>query len=156
MKNLPIFAARWFSYINYSVIDTCNTHFTHGEKHKYIYWSVTFCFLFLFFLKVIGSENFDEIDQGSQITRFIEGYKEGRTVEKKIGGPSLIGYINSLIGIRTVYIIVFVVAVMMIIQSINKEEPLTIGSGEDQTDQAWSSSLTDESREEYRPRDKED
>lgn len=108
------------------------------------------------YFEVIGSENFDEIDQGSQITRFIEGYKEGRTVEKKIGGPSLIGYINSLIGIRTVYIIVFVVAVMMIIQSINKEEPLTIGSGEDQTDQAWSSSLTDESREEYRPRDKED
>lgn len=108
------------------------------------------------YFEVIGSESFDEIDQGSQITRFIEGYKEGRTVEKKIGGPSLIGYINSLIGIRTVYIIVFVVAVMMIIQSINKEEPLTIGSGEDQTDQAWSSSLTDESREEYRPRDKED
>lgn len=96
------------------------------------------------------------MDQGSQITQFVEGYKEGRTVQKKLSGPSFIGYINSLIGIRTVYIIVFVVAILMIIQTINKEEPLTVGHGEDETDYAGSSLLTAESREEYRSGDKED
>ena len=96
------------------------------------------------------------MDQGTQITRFVEGYKEGRTVQKKIGGPSLIGFINSLIGIRTVYIIVFVVAVIMIIQTINKEEPLTVGHGEDRADEAWSSSHAADSREEYQGGDKED
>ncbi|KAH9757873.1 protein disulfide-isomerase 5-2 [Citrus sinensis] len=35
------------------------------------------------YLTVIGSESIDEEDQGSQISRFLEGYREGRTEQKK-------------------------------------------------------------------------
>ncbi|POO00210.1 DnaJ-like [Trema orientale] len=58
---------------------------------------------------VIGSESIDEEDQASQVSRFLEGYREGRTIETRISGPSVLGFINSLIGIKTVYLIVFVV-----------------------------------------------
>lgn len=131
-------------------------HTFDTHRNMNMWRSVSFCFLFWLAQKVIGSESIEGIDQGTQITRFLEGYREGRTLEKKIGGPSLIGYINSLIGIRTVYIIVFIVAVMMIIQTINKEEPLTVGRGEARTDHGSSSSFPDESTEVYQSRDKED
>ncbi|WOL12712.1 protein disulfide isomerase-like 5-2 [Canna indica] len=65
---------------------------------------------------VVGSEVLDDNDQGSQISHFLEGYREGRTITKQLGGPSLIGFINSLISIKTVYLIVFIVAVLMVIQ----------------------------------------
>lgn len=103
-------------------------------------------------LKVFGSESMEEEDQGSQISQFLEGYRQGRTEEKRISGPSLMGYINSLIGIRTVYIIVFLVAMLMLIQSISKEEPLRVGTG-DRVDRASSSEAEST---EYRPEDKED
>uniref|UniRef100_A0A5B7A5Z6 Thioredoxin domain-containing protein n=1 Tax=Davidia involucrata TaxID=16924 RepID=A0A5B7A5Z6_DAVIN len=107
------------------------------------------------YFSVVGSESIDEEDQGSQITRFLQGYREGSVIQKQISGPSLIGYINSLIGIRTVYIIVFVVAVIMLIQTINKEEPLRVGT-RDQVDHASSSTSQAESREVHRSGDKED
>lgn len=48
-------------------------------------------------------------------------------------------FIHSLIGIRTVYIIVFIVAMIMLIQSIGKdEEPLRVGT-RDEVDRAESS-----------------
>lgn len=96
----------------------------------------------------------NEEDQASQITQFIEGFREGRTEAKSINGPSFMGYINSLIGVRTVYIIVFLVCVFMLIRSINKEEPLRVGTREE-ADQASSSSLDNEGKE-YGPGDKED
>ncbi|KAK3036001.1 hypothetical protein RJ639_031174 [Escallonia herrerae] len=92
------------------------------------------------YFSVVGSESLTDEDQGSQVTRFLEGYKEGSVIQKQISGPSVMGYINSLIGIRTIYIIVFVVAVLMLIQTINKEEPLKVGtrnqaeSGDSSTD----------------------
>ncbi|KAH7568192.1 hypothetical protein ACOSP7_009336 [Xanthoceras sorbifolium] len=108
------------------------------------------------YLTVIDSENIvDEEDHGSQISRFLEGYREGKTEQKQIAGPSFMGYINSLIGIRTVYIIVFLVGMMMLIRSLAKDEdePLRVGT-RDQSEQA-----TDVPRpleEEYREGDKED
>uniref|UniRef100_A0A5B7A3Z6 Thioredoxin domain-containing protein n=2 Tax=Davidia involucrata TaxID=16924 RepID=A0A5B7A3Z6_DAVIN len=107
------------------------------------------------YFSVIGSESIDEEDQGSQITRFLQGFREGSVIQKQVSGPSLVGYINSLIGIRTVYIIVFVVAVIMLIQTISKEEPLRVGT-RDQVDHASSSTSLAESREVHRPGDKED
>ncbi|KAK2967031.1 hypothetical protein RJ640_003387 [Escallonia rubra] len=80
------------------------------------------------YFSVVGSESLTDEDQGSQVTRFLEGYREGSVIQKQISGPSVMGYINSLIGIRTIYIIVFVVAVLMLIQTINKEEPLKVGT----------------------------
>lgn len=78
--------------------------------------------------KVIGSESIDEDDQGSQISRFLEGYREGRTEQKRIKGPSLLGYINSLIGVRSIYIIMFLLAMLMLIRSIGEEPPLRVGT----------------------------
>ncbi|KAF3445371.1 hypothetical protein FNV43_RR10547 [Rhamnella rubrinervis] len=74
------------------------------------------------YFTVIGSESIDEEDQASQVSKFIEGYREGRTLQKHISKSSLLSFINSFIGIRTVYLLVFVVAVLMLIQNINKEE----------------------------------
>ena len=63
------------------------------------------------------------------------------------------GFINSLIGIRTVYIIVFIVAMMMLIQSIGKDdEPRRAGS-RDEVDHA--ESFEAESSQ-YGPEKKED
>ena len=97
----------------------------------------------------------DEYDQGSQITRFLEGYRGGSVIQKQVSGPSLMGYINSLIGIRSIYIFVFVVAVIMLIQTIGKEEPLTVGT-RDQVDHASSSTSQGESKEVPRLGEKED
>lgn len=65
------------------------------------------------------------------------------------------GYINSLIGMRLIYIIVFAVAVIMLLQTINKEEPLRVGPRD--TDDGGSSSTSPaESKEVHRSGDKED
>ncbi|XVF30022.1 hypothetical protein REPUB_Repub16aG0021500 [Reevesia pubescens] len=91
------------------------------------------------YFSVIGIESLDDEDQGSQISRFLGGYREGRTERKTVKGPSFMGFINSLIGIRTVYIIVFIVAMMMLIQNIGKDdEPLRVGS-RDEVDHGGSS-----------------
>ncbi|KAI9200367.1 hypothetical protein LWI28_006644 [Acer negundo] len=88
------------------------------------------------YLTVIDSESIvDEEDHGSQISRFLEGYREGKTEQKRIAGPSFMGYINSLIGINTVYIIVFLVAMIMLIRSLGNEEPRRV-STQDQSDEA--------------------
>ncbi|KAF8376961.1 hypothetical protein HHK36_030332 [Tetracentron sinense] len=111
------------------------------------------------YYSVIGSESLDEEDQGSQITRFLEGYREGRTVQKRISGLSLMGYINSLITIRTVYLVIFVIAVIMLIQTINKEDDNDVPRrrrARDRVDNASSSATESESEEMYRPEDKED
>ncbi|XP_061944715.1 protein disulfide-isomerase 5-2-like [Populus nigra] len=104
------------------------------------------------YLSVIGSESIEEEDQGSQISQFLAGYREGRTERNRVSGPSLLGYFSSLIGIRTVYIIVFLVAMLMFIQHITKEEPLRVGT-RDQAEPATSSKAESS---EYRPEDKQD
>ncbi|KAF3793402.1 disulfide-isomerase 5-2 protein [Nymphaea thermarum] len=70
------------------------------------------------YYSVEGSESLVDEDHGSQISRFLEGYREGRIVKKTFAGPSFIGYINSLISINTVYLIVFIVVIVMLIRSI--------------------------------------
>ncbi|KAI3685195.1 hypothetical protein L6452_34432 [Arctium lappa] len=79
------------------------------------------------FFSVISSENIHSEDQGSQITLFLERFREGKVIQKQLG-PSFVGYITSLIGMRTVYIIVFLLAVMFLIATIGKEEPLRTGT----------------------------
>ncbi|KAF9599920.1 hypothetical protein IFM89_001866 [Coptis chinensis] len=105
------------------------------------------------YLTVIDSESLEEEDQGSQITRFLEGYRSGRTEKKRISGPSLLGFINSLIGVRTIYIIVFVVAALLLIQKINKSDDYNVP----QTKHDDASELVPENESgTYRPEDKED
>jgi protein disulfide-isomerase A1 len=98
------------------------------------------------YFSVIGSDSIAEEDQGSQITRFLEGYREGSVIQKQISGPSFMGFINSLLGVRSIYILVFVVAVLILILTIGKEEPLRVGT-RDPADHTTSSSSEAEIRE---------
>ncbi|KNA18886.1 hypothetical protein SOVF_066890 [Spinacia oleracea] len=98
------------------------------------------------YFNVIDSESIGEEDQGSDITRFLEGYKEGRTESKKISGPSFMQFLNSMIGLKLVFVVVFVVAVMLMIQTLGKEDE----------DNASSRPLRPDSGEVQRPADKED
>nr|XP_010930795.1 protein disulfide isomerase-like 5-2 [Elaeis guineensis] len=107
---------------------------------------------------VVGSESLEDEDQGSQISRFLEGYREGRTIEKRISGPSLIGFINSLISIRTVYLIVFVVAILMLMlymtgQSADVPQTRQTQARDEGGDRSAAES---ESHRGYQPGDKED
>ncbi|XP_022727778.1 protein disulfide-isomerase 5-2-like [Durio zibethinus] len=89
------------------------------------------------YFSVIGCESLDDEDQGSQMSRFLDGYREGRTEKKRIKGPSFMDFINSIIGIRAVYIIVFLVAMLMLIRSLSKDdEDHRGGSGEEVDDHA--------------------
>lgn len=105
----------------------------------------------------MDSESLDEEDQASAVSRFLEGYREGRTERHRLNSPSLLGYLNSLIGIRTVYILVFVVAIMMLIQTMSKgdDEPPPLVHSQDQVDHAISS-VSDVDSKEHRSGKKED
>lgn len=59
---------------------------------------------------VEGSESLREGDYGSQVSRFLEGYREGRTTKKKVGRGS-----PTLLGLNAVYILVFLVAVLVVL-----------------------------------------
>ena len=99
--------------------------------------------------QVTGSESIGEEDQGSDITRFLEGYRKGRTVSKKIG-LSFMGFINSMIGLKLIFIIVFVVAILMVIQTIggryDEEEQWPVRSHKSRGHTAASSSSKPESK----------
>lgn len=59
---------------------------------------------------VEGSENLQEGDHGSQISRFLEGYRAGRTIKKSVGGRS-----PTLLGVNALYILLFLVAVLIVL-----------------------------------------
>ncbi|CAH8360161.1 unnamed protein product [Eruca vesicaria subsp. sativa] len=95
-----------------------------------------------------------EEDHLTQVSRFLEAYRNGRTEKKRIKGPSLMGFINSMIGIRSVYIIVFLVAVIMMLRSLGQvEEPARVRTAA--SDGQATSVLEGESSE-HKPRDKDD
>ncbi|KAL5715276.1 protein disulfide-isomerase [Ranunculus cassubicifolius] len=109
------------------------------------------------YLTVIGSESVEEEDQGSQITQFIEGYRNGKTEKKRISGLTFLGFVKSLIGVRSVYIVIFMVVVLMLIWNINKSDEYDVGPQRRQRDDAIEPILEDESAQQpYRPEDKED
>lgn len=82
------------------------------------------------YFSVIGSDSISDEDQRSQVTQFLEAYRSGSVIQKRISGPSLMGFIKSLIGIRSMYILVFVIAMIFLILNIGKEEPLRVGTRE--------------------------
>ncbi|KAL6650598.1 hypothetical protein ACP70R_009523 [Stipagrostis hirtigluma subsp. patula] len=63
---------------------------------------------------VDGSERLEEGDQASQISQFLEGYRAGRTTKKKVSGPSFMGFLNSLVSLNSLYILMFVVALLAV------------------------------------------
>ncbi|KAK9053805.1 hypothetical protein SSX86_024879 [Deinandra increscens subsp. villosa] len=82
------------------------------------------------YFSVIGSESIHSEDQGSQITLFLERFREGKVIEKALG-PSFLGYIISLLGMRMVYIFIFLVAVVFLIATVGKDEPIEPGDTRD-------------------------
>ncbi|KAL4283353.1 hypothetical protein GQ457_16G020030 [Hibiscus cannabinus] len=140
-----------FSYVGVKQWEDFADKFEANEKSKLpkmIVWNGD-----VEYLSVVGVESLDNEDQGSQISRFLEGYREGRTERKTVKGPSFMDFIHSLIGIRSVYIIVFIVAIMMLIQSIGKEDESVRDGSRDAVDGAESFGA-ESSR--YRPEKKED
>ncbi|KAK4747676.1 hypothetical protein SAY87_014262 [Trapa incisa] len=108
------------------------------------------------YFTVIDCEVILKEDQGTQITKFIQGYREGRTVPKRINAPSLMGYIKSLhIGIKITYVMIFLVIIVMILLAfcMDTEEPPRTRSGH--PDQLASSSSEHERRD-YTSDKKED
>ncbi|KAK7279732.1 hypothetical protein RJT34_24789 [Clitoria ternatea] len=108
------------------------------------------------YLSVNGSESIEEEDQATQITKFLEGYREGRTIKKTFSGPSLMQFFHRSFDIRVLYVVVFVVAVLMLIQTLSKggDEYHRVPN-QDQVDHA-SSSVSEAESKEYRPGDKDD
>ncbi|XP_013720062.1 protein disulfide-isomerase 5-2-like [Brassica napus] len=95
-----------------------------------------------------------EEDHLTQVSRFLEGYREGKTEKKRIKGPSFMGFINSMIGIRSVYIIVFLVAVIMMLRSLGQiEEPARVRTA---ASDGQATSVLEGETSEHKPRDKED
>ncbi|CAM8911664.1 unnamed protein product [Rhodiola kirilowii] len=107
---------------------------------------------------VIGSESIvDEEEYGSQVTRFLQGFKEGKFETKKINGASFSGFIDSLFGVRTALIILFLVAVLGLLMTITKDDEPQKPGKKPRTNQDGSSSDEAESSEQvYGPGDKLD
>lgn len=114
---------------------------------------------FFIYFQVVGSESIEGEDQGTQITKFLEGYREGRTVKKTLSGPSLMQFIHRSFDIRMVYIFVFVVAVVILIQSLSKgddsDEYRRVPNQDSKVNHP-SSSISEGESKEYKEGDKED
>ncbi|KAL0369182.1 UNVERIFIED_CONTAM: protein disulfide isomerase-like 5-2 [Sesamum calycinum] len=119
------------------------------------------------YYSVIGSESIDETDLGSQVSRFLKGYRDGSVIHKRIEGATFIGFIRSQLGLKLVFVlilvVVVVVVVVVVIVTMNKEEPLTVGTRtrtrtrtREQVQEVTKSSSLPETRELLRPTVKED
>lgn len=113
------------------------------------------CMIHFLAEQVIGSENIDEADMGTEVSRFLEAYREGSVIQKRISGPTLVGFINSQFGVKLALIFILVVVVMALILFMTKEEPLTVGT-RDQSDDASGSASRPETREQHHDTLKED
>ncbi|GER37815.1 protein disulfide isomerase [Striga asiatica] len=79
------------------------------------------------YYNVIGSDSIDETDMGNQISKFLEGYREGNVIQKRVSGPTLMAFIASNLVVRTFLIILFFILVMILILVMMKDEPLAVG-----------------------------
>ncbi|KAI0496086.1 hypothetical protein KFK09_022393 [Dendrobium nobile] len=100
---------------------------------------------------VEGSESLNSLeDQESQISLFLKGYREGRTIKKEVSGPSFLGFINSLFGIKTVCLFVFAVAFVIVMRKFAKRGDDELHRRQTQTE------AEDLNRQDYQPGDKEE
>lgn len=83
---------------------------------------------------------------GTQVSRFLEGYREGSVIQKRITGSTLIGFIKSQLGVILVFVLISIVLVVVLIVSMTKDEPVSVGTRE-QVDEGRSSTLQPETRE---------
>ncbi|KAL3845621.1 hypothetical protein ACJIZ3_003024 [Penstemon smallii] len=95
---------------------------------------------------VVGSESMDETDMGTQVSRFLEGYREGSVVQKRITGPTFMGFIRSQIG-TIALLVIFTLLVVVLIFTMAREEPLTVGTREQAAEDSHSTSQPDLTKE---------
>ncbi|CAJ2629731.1 unnamed protein product [Trifolium pratense] len=111
------------------------------------------------YLLVVGSESIEGEDQGTQITKFLEGYREGRTIKKTLSGPTLMQFFHRSFDIRLVYIIVFMIAVLMLIQTLGSskdDDEYQKVPNKEKVNQPSSSTISEGESKEYKEGDKED
>lgn len=82
----------------------------------------------------------------SQVSRFLEGYREGRVIHKRIISPSLMSLMNSKVAIIVALLLICVVLAVVLIVAMVQDEPLTVGT-QDKVVEQKSSSLHQESGE---------
>ncbi|KAK4483871.1 hypothetical protein RD792_011080 [Penstemon davidsonii] len=75
---------------------------------------------------VNGSETIDGTDMGTQVSRFLEGYREGNVIQKRIVRLTLMSFITSQLGMIALVLVVVVPLSSLILKMINKE-PWTDG-----------------------------
>ncbi|CAI8584361.1 unnamed protein product [Vicia faba] len=144
-----------FGYVGVKQLDEFADKFDSSSKlPKMVIWDKEDDYL-----SVVGSENIEEEDQGTQITKFLEGYREGRTVKKTFSGPTFMQYLNRSFDIRMVYIVVFMIAVLMLIQTLgiggDRGEYQRVAN-QDKVNEPSSSTTEGEESKEYKEGDKED
>ncbi|KAK4490065.1 hypothetical protein RD792_000719 [Penstemon davidsonii] len=95
---------------------------------------------------VVGSESMDETDMGTQVSRFLEGYRGGSVVQKRITGPTFMGFIRSQIG-TIALLLIFTVLVVVLIFTMTREEPLIVGTREQAAEDSHSTLQPDSTKE---------
>ncbi|KAK7277289.1 hypothetical protein RIF29_18440 [Crotalaria pallida] len=101
-----------FGYVSIKDMEEFAEKFDIGTKlPKMIIWDKSDEYL-----SVVGSESIDGEDQATLITKFIEGYREGRTTKKRTSGRSVLRALKRNFNMRMVYIFVCAMAVMMLMQ----------------------------------------
>ncbi|KAK8579853.1 hypothetical protein V6N13_143018 [Hibiscus sabdariffa] len=109
------------------------------------------------YFSVIDIESLGDEDQGSRISQFLEGYRQGRTEKKTVKVPLFMGLFKSVVGIGAFFII-FIVVTMMIIMIVlmviisKDNEPLT----NDSHDKVGHAESSEAENSQYRPEKKED
>lgn len=109
-----------FGYVGFKQFEEFAESFGYSDKTKLpkmVVWDGNEDYL-----SVVGSESIEEEDQGTQITTFLEGYREGKVIKKQISGPSFFGYLSSVLGIRVFYIAIFLLLVLVLILQFTREE----------------------------------
>ncbi|QCE08008.1 protein disulfide-isomerase 5-2 [Vigna unguiculata] len=141
-----------FGYVGVKQMDEFAENFDISTKlPKMVVWDKSDDYL-----SVVDSESIEGEDQATQITKFLEGYREGRTINNTFSGPSLMRFIHRSFDIRVVYVVVFFVALLMLIQSFSKGgDEYRAVPNQVQVDDA-SSSVSEAEIKEYKPGDKED
>lgn len=99
---------------------------------------------------MIGSDSVEDEDQGSQITRFLKGYRDGSVIQKHIISDDYKAFRNSMFLIGALILVLVVILVAMMMQAV-KEEP-----SREQVDHPGSSTSLSEAREALRSGDKEE
>ncbi|KAJ8551179.1 hypothetical protein K7X08_000549 [Anisodus acutangulus] len=102
------------------------------------------------YFSVIGLDSVEDEDQGSQITQFLQGYREGNVVQKSITSEAYKAFRNSMYMIGAVILVLVVTLVVTIMQSLKEEPP------RNQVDHPGSSTSPSDAREALRSGDKED